>query len=542
MQRLSFRATTMLGFGAVVILFSFVIAFCIVELRQIQQGVAQMQQDILPYELLADEMALDVVQVQQYLTDVSATHDREGFDDAAKYAQAFKDGMRTLQKHYAQQPAKLTELERLETAFDQYYAVGKRMAEAYITGGMEAGNQIMKEPQTGFDAAAEALTEKVAVFRNAEVAAAVSKIAEVDASSRRSIALAIGIGLVGVVVSLGLAWLSSNNLLALIGADPQQAKAVATEISSGDLTRNIALKPGDNSSLMFEMRAMQMRLRDVINGVVGNAADIADTAKLLASSSQSVLAGSQRQNDAAMGVAAATEEMTANIRQIASDATHSGEIARQAGTISDQGGEVVSDAVEEMNKIAGSVSQSSNIIRELGVSSQKISEIVNLIKNIADQTNLLALNAAIEAARAGEQGRGFAVVADEVRSLAARTSSATQEISTMVENIQKSAVEASLSMEQGTDRVNEGVAKAERAGASMSQIKVGTEQVVETVAQMTGALNEQSSAVDSVAREVDMIALMVKENTQAVDGLAHTSESLNQKANSLHAAVGFFKV
>jgi methyl-accepting chemotaxis protein len=542
MKNLSFRATTMLGFSAVVALFSAIIAFCIFELQQIQHGVAEIENDVVPYELLADEMAFDVVQVQQFLTDAAATHERDGFADAEKYAKSFKDGIKTLNGHYAVKPEKLKELKLLGTSFDAYYATGKRMAEAYITKGLDAGNEIMKQPQTGFDAAAEDLTQKMSVFRNAEVGAAGTKVREVDATALRATYLGIIVGLIGIVGALGLAWRLSGNLLAMIGIDPQHAKTYANEIANGDLSRDIVLNAGDNSSLLFAMRSMQIKLREVINEVSGNAKVIVQAAQHLATSSQTVLASSQRQNDAASGVATATEEMTASIGQIASNADHSDKVARQAGAISDQGGQVVSDAVEEMNKIAASVSHSSSIIRELGVNSQKISEIVNVIKDIADQTNLLALNAAIEAARAGEQGRGFAVVADEVRNLAARTSSATQEISGMVEDIQKSAANAVSSMEQGTDRVNEGVAKAQRAGTSMAQIKEGTVQVVETVAGITEALNEQSMAVNLVAREVEMIARMVSENTLAVDDLAKTSENLNQLANALHTSVSHFKV
>jgi methyl-accepting chemotaxis protein len=318
------------------------------------------------------------------------------------------------------------------------------------------------------------------------------------------------------------------------------AKGIAKEIAKGNLSRDITLNPGDNSSLLFAMRSMQLKLREMISEVTGNADHIVKSANHLASAAQSVLTGSKQQNDAATNVAAAVEHMTDSIDQISSNADQSERIAKQSGEISDQGNKVVSDAVDEMNKIASSVSQSSSIIRDLGMSSQKISEIVNVIKEIADQTNLLALNAAIEAARAGEQGRGFAVVADEVRKLAERTSSATKEISGMIAEIQTGASNAVSSMEQGTVRVGEGVEKAQRAGASMAQIKHGTEQVVATVGDITSALKEQSQVVSSVAHEVELIASMVKENTLAVDDLARTSDELNRLAGELHESVSHF--
>jgi methyl-accepting chemotaxis protein len=531
---------TLLGFGAVIALFSAIIAVCIVELGMIQRGVADIENNVVPYELLADEMAFDVIQVQQFLTDASATHDRDGFADAEKFAATFKDGVKSLKAHYSNSPEKIQQLQQLDATFDSYYATGKRMAEAYIVDGIDAGNAIMKQPQTGFDAVAKELTREMAVIRGAEVSSGSAKVREVDASAVRATQISIAIGAVAILVGLGLALFISNKLLGMLGGEPLYAKNIASEIAQGKLDRTIEIKEGDNDSLIFSMRAMQLKLREVIKEVSNNALAIVAAAEHMADSAQTVLKGSQKQNDAATGVASAVEEMTASIEQISSNADFSDKIAKQAGATSDQGSMVVADAVEEMNRIAASVSHSSEIIRQLGNSSNKISEIVGVIKDIADQTNLLALNASIEAARAGEQGRGFAVVADEVRNLAARTAAATQEISVMVGEIQNNAGNAVASMEQGSERVTEGVAKAQRAGDSMVQIREGTEQVVGTVAGITSAIKEQSMAVNLVAREVELIANMVNDNTQAVDDLAQTSDQLHQLAGVLQESISHF--
>lgn len=535
MKNLSFRALTMLGFSIIIALFSGIVGFCIFELRQIERGVAHLETEVLPYELLADQMGFNVVQVQQFLTDASLTQDRESLAEAEKYAKSFHEGVVSMRNHYADNQQQLEELNQVASAFGPYYENGKRMVDAYAAG-KEAGDAAMDV----FDKTAEDLTQKMVTLRAHEVASATAQVKAVDAAASRAIYVSLGIALLGIVLGLSIAWRQSTKLLNEIGIDPMWAKGIAKEIAKGNLSRDITLNPGDNSSLLFAMRAMQIKLREVINEVSGNANAIVASANHLASSAQTVLIGSKQQNDAATNVASAVEQMTASIEQISSNADQSERIAKQSGNISDQGSKVVSDAVEEMNKIATSVSQSSGIIRELGVSSQKISEIVNVIKEIADQTNLLALNAAIEAARAGEQGRGFAVVADEVRKLAERTSSATQEISGMIGAIQSSANNAVSSMEQGTIRVGEGVEKAQRAGASMAQVKQGTEQVVSTVGGITNALKEQSRAVNSVAREVEMIATMVNENTLAVDELAKTSEELNRLAGELHESISHF--
>jgi methyl-accepting chemotaxis protein len=536
-KNISFRAHTMLRFGAIIILFSSIIFFTIYEIYRIQADAAEIDQHVLPYAILADKMVLDVVQVQQFLTDASATHNRDGFAEAGKYATSFKAGILSYKTRFNGHPRELKEIEEIDTSFDRYYDSGKKMAEVYISKGLEEGNRLME----GFDKNASDIAQKVFALRDNEVAVARDKVHNISLLGQRAQLISMIFGLIGVMAGLGLAWWMSNSILNQLGIDPSDAKNLANEIASGDLSRDIPLKQGDNTSLLFAMRSMQLRLREMIKNVTDNASQIVLSAKHLADSSKIVLSGSQRQNDAATGVASAVEEMTASIEQIAGNADHSEKIAKQAGSISEQGRQVVADAVDEMHSIANSVSVSSDIIRHLGKDTQRISDIVKVIKEIADQTNLLALNAAIEAARAGEQGRGFAVVADEVRKLAERTAKSTQEIADMTMEIQNNANNAVSSMEQGTSQVNEGVEKARRAGTAMVEIKEGTEQVVATVADITTALKEQSSAVNLVASEVAAIAAMVNDNTREVDDLAQTSEQLYSLAGELKKSVSHFK-
>jgi len=536
-NNISFRSNTLLGFGSIIAIFSIIIFFCIYEIHRIQADAEEIDQSVLPYTILADQMALDVVQVQQFLTDVSATHNRDGFADASKNTKSFKEGIQSYKKKYADFPVKLQEIEEIDISFDKYYDSGKQMAETYISKGLDEGNKIME----GFDKKASKIAKMVFTLRDLEVVTAREKVHNISTLGKQAQNISVFFGLIGVIAGLGLAGWISKRLLEQLGIDPREAKNLANEIANGDLSRNIQIRNGDTTSLLFAMRSMQLRLREIIEDVTENASQIVLSAKLLAESSRTVLTGSQRQNDAANGVAAAVEEMTASIEQIAGNADHSEKIAKRAGSISDNGRQVVSDAVDGMNAIANSVNTSSEIIRSLGKDTQSISEIVQVIKDIADQTNLLALNAAIEAARAGEQGRGFAVVADEVRKLAERTAKSTQEIADMTLGIQSNASNAVTSMEQGTSQVNEGVEKARRAGASMMEIKEGTEQVVASVADITASLKEQSSAVNLVATEVAAIASMVNDNTLEVDNLAQTSERLNSLADELQKSVSYFK-
>jgi methyl-accepting chemotaxis protein len=241
-------------------------------------------------------------------------------------------------------------------------------------------------------------------------------------------------------------------------------------------------------------------------------------------------------------VAASVEQVSVSINHVAESAQDAHGIARDAGELSVQGGQLFHGTIDEINLIADEVHRSTEVIHQLGSQSDRISQIINVIKEIADQTNLLALNAAIEAARAGEAGRGFAVVADEVRKLAEKTSSSTKEIGDMINAIQQGTQQAVSSMEAGSDKVHDGVAMAERAGESMEQIEGGVRKVLMAVASISEALGEQRSASHDIADNVEKIARMSEENSQAVLSVSDSAGKLIELASSLRAKAGHFRL
>ena len=203
---------------------------------------------------------------------------------------------------------------------------------------------------------------------------------------------------------------------------------------------------------------------------------------------------------------------------------------------------MIRKAATEMEEITGSVDSSSAIIGTLEHQSQAISVIVNVIKEIADQTNLLALNAAIEAARAGEQGRGFAVVADEVRKLAERTAVSTQEIAATIAKIQNGTQDAVRSMAASVDRVRVGTSLAQQAGGSIQEIREGAHQVAEVVSDISDSLREQSAASNEIAKNVENIARMVEANNASANHVAAGSLQLQQLADELTASISSFRL
>jgi len=210
--------------------------------------------------------------------------------------------------------------------------------------------------------------------------------------------------------------------------------------------------------------------------------------------------------------------------------------------LSHKGSEIIRGAAAEMGKIGASVTASSQIIATLEQQSREISEVVNVIKEIADQTNLLALNAAIEAARAGEQGRGFAVVADEVRKLAERTTQSTSEVAVTIQKIQADTQNAVKSMDASVDQVQSGTALTQQAGSSIVVIESAAKRVAAVVNDITHSLKEQTSASNEVARNIENIATMVEANNIAASKAASSAQQLEQLAEELARTVGTFRL
>jgi methyl-accepting chemotaxis protein len=315
------------------------------------------------------------------------------------------------------------------------------------------------------------------------------------------------------------------------------------KFADGDLTASLHIEKNDEIGKLFAgFNKAVSNVGNLLSQVDEAVQATASASSEISSSSEEMAAGAQEQSSQTIEVAGAVEQMTKTIMETTKNASSAAEAAKNSGVIAKEGGKVVSETIEGMNRVAEVVKKSAETVQALGKSSDQIGEIVQVIDDIADQTNLLALNAAIEAARAGEQGRGFAVVADEVRKLAERTTKATKEIAAMIKQIQKDTEGAVVSMKLGTEEVEKGKELADRAGQSLKQIITGAEEVVDMVTQVAAASEEQSSAAEQISKNVEGISNVTRESAAGVQQIAHASEDLNRLTVNLQELISRFKI
>ncbi|HLP18318.1 MAG TPA: methyl-accepting chemotaxis protein [Bacteroidota bacterium] len=322
-----------------------------------------------------------------------------------------------------------------------------------------------------------------------------------------------------------------------------EGSGVLEKMATGDLTVSVdGDYKGDHQLLKTRINGLGESLKLLISDITEAVQATASASNQISSSSEEMAAGAQEQSSKTIEVAGAVEEMAKTIVDTTKNSTAAAEAARNAGVIAREGGTVVNQTIEGMNRVAEVVKKSAVTVQELGNNSNKIGEIVQVIDDIADQTNLLALNAAIEAARAGEQGRGFAVVADEVRKLAERTTKATKEIGMMIKQIQKDTEGAVLSMKEGTEEVERGKALADKAGHSLGQIINGSEEVVNMVTCVAAANEEQSATAEEISKNIEGINTITQDSAQGVQQIARASEDLSKLTVNLQELITRFKI
>ncbi|HEC15483.1 MAG TPA: methyl-accepting chemotaxis protein [Sedimenticola sp.] len=507
----------------------------IVDSTAISTQSAQLANNKIPILKKAHRLKLAVVQVQQWLTDISATRGRDGLNDGFDEAENNAGKFRTL----------INELMALDTehadryrgmipVFNAYYDAGKQMARAYIEEGPAGGNKMMAR----FDKVAAKMAQEVDGFLagvEEETAAALSTQEELAASTGRSIA----VGSLIILLGIGLVYLAMARALAYL----PKVTAELQRVAEGDLTSSIDVSRQDEiGDLMRGLQAMQKRLLEIVSQISGTTTRLSTAVDEMSVVTRQTSNNIQQQQQETTQVATAMNEMTATVQEVAKSIANTAQAANEAHNETSSGSKVVGQAIEAIGQLANQIETASNVIHQVEEDSDSISAVLDVIRSIAEQTNLLALNAAIEAARAGEQGRGFAVVADEVRTLASRTQKSTEEINQMIDKLQSGSREAVKVMGESQEQAQSAVEQASAAGTSLAAIAHTVEQINDMSTQIASAAEEQSSVSEEINRNIVQINGMLGQTANGAEQTAAANQDLARMAMELQGMVGQFKV
>ncbi|OQS34042.1 HAMP domain-containing methyl-accepting chemotaxis protein [Chromobacterium haemolyticum] len=438
-------------------------------------------------------------------------------------------------------PPEVEALKRFDAAWPVMEEICKKVRDlSYSDTGDGVNNKkalelMSKECRPKFQVVDDIMSQIVDI--NIKVADKAKETADQEYQRARNTTIVVLVAAVVVLLMLGL--MIQNGIIGSL----KKGMAALFQLGSGDLSGEIEVQGKDEVALMMQsLSDTQKKLRVTVGDIINSASSVAATAEELAASTEQVSASIGQQVNATSSAAASIEELTVSIDQCSNNASLADSQASEAGSQAKIGNKEVQDSTQQVRKVNDSVAASANNLESLSEQAQMISSIATVIKEVADQTNLLALNAAIEAARAGEQGRGFAVVADEVRKLAERTTGSATEITQMIAKIQAGAKEAVDSMRSSRHIVSQVVESSEHVSTTISSVEESAEGVVGAISDIAMAMQEQRQASTELATRVEAIAQMSKENGIAVDVFSQATRELAVVAERLQQTTLAFKL
>ena len=527
------------GFGGVCILMVIISIASIVEMRFISKDINNIVDDRWPKTVWANDIADNVNLNARALRNMILTEDRKEIDkqlDRIKEAdKVIKERMENLHKTVASEKGKeiLKALEDSEAAYHSELNVELKLIEG---GKKELATKHLFTTLRLVQATYFKAIDEMIKYQG-------SLMVKSGNDAAQNVTNMIILSLILTAAGILLAVVTSLWIVRSITKPINEAVVLTTRVAEGDLTVNLeAGSTNEIGQLITSIKNMVEKLKTIISDLTSSSTNMASSSYELSASSEQMSRGVTEQSDRALQIATASNELSQTIVDVAKNASNIATSATETAKAAKEGELIVIKSIQEVKAIADTVNDSAKLMISLGERSKQIGDIVSVIKDIADQTNLLALNAAIEAARAGEQGRGFAVVADEVRKLAERTAKATSEIGAMISAIQEETGKAVASMEYGTKRVEVGVEFSAKAGEALRRIVGSIDELQSMVQQIAAATEEMSTASEQIGGAIEAIATVSKETSSSSGQIAQSSSDLARLATNLKGVVQQFKV
>lgn len=453
-----------------------------------------------------------VVQVQQFLTDMGATRSDDALPEADE---SLKQAMNNLQELSSIIPAYKDRVAQLEKQLQQVYKVGREMATSYINNGTEAGNALMKgaggldEESANLAASLEKIADELTTELDNSAASSIKTLKESEFLSLIS-SLISGVVIVGAILLLRRRILPDLNSL--------QSSLHDISVGARDLTVRLDDKGKDElASVAHSFNVFIKGIQDLVITQQGQSSQLSVAGEQMLVASQKTRTGMQELQQETSGIAEVVAEMQATVRHVASSADAAAKAAKESDSIAKEVETVVNNSVISIQQLSEGVEKTSMVLQALEKETSDVGSILDSIRGIADQTNLLALNAAIEAARAGEQGRGFAVVADEVRTLAQRTQDSTEQIQVMITQLQKGSQDAVHVMGSSKQQAEQSVAQSLKAKEALHTITSSMGNISAMAIEIASAMEQQTAAsenIDARIRSIRDEAELTNENAE----------------------------
>ena len=529
------------GFAVLGLMMAFIGGFSLFEFSKMNRAAIGFTDSILPAVVRTSTLGETINALRRYELDVFLVA-----DDAQQKARYRNESEKSLQEAarqivahdgtiWAEDREERRAFDIVKADWERYVALHQRIRQMQDSGQMaEARHLFMGEGVTLYTTLSKSVGDLIRINHGYSVGSRAEVIAAFD-SAKLSVTLALVIGLALVVaLSVVLTRQIRDPLIMLA----RQAQRIASgDLGRGELQewiRGNRFNRDELGQLGSAIDRMQGALAELVSEISGSVSQLSSAVEEVSAISEQSAEGMASQQGEVSQVATAMNEMQSTVNEVSRNTTDAMGAAKQASRTSTQGNQVVRSAIGSIEQVSRQIEQAGSVVQQLETDSASISMVLDVIRGIAEQTNLLALNAAIEAARAGEQGRGFAVVADEVRSLAQRTQASTAEISKMIEVLQERTAEAGSAMQLSRQQMQESVELAREAGSSIDSINGAVTQITDMNTLIATATEQQNAVTEELNRSIVKIHTAADENAQGAQQTAQACVELSKLANTLH--------